>query len=166
MDGFHYTRKALSAMPDPENAHARRGAAFTFDADRYLSLIIDLVNNKPTIWAPTFDHAVKDPRERDLMISSETRIVLVEGNYVALDEPIWRDAAKLYDELWFVEVDLEVARKRLRERHLRAGIVQTLEDGDKRALENDLVNGKEILDKRLPIAEIVKSVEDQDWVHE
>jgi pantothenate kinase len=166
MDGFHYTRKALSAMPDPETAHARRGAAFTFDADRYLELITDLKKNESAIWAPTFDHAVKDPRERDLMISSETRIVLVEGLYVALDEPIWRDAAKLYDELWFVEVDLDVARKRLRERHLRAGIVQTLEDGDKRAVENDLVNGKQILDKRLPITEVLQSREDQDWVHE
>lgn len=166
MDGFHFTRKALDAMPDPANAHFRRGAAFTFDAERFLEFVTELRNKtEGSLWAPTFDHAVKDPKERDLMISADDRIVLVEGNYVALDEPVWRDAAKLFDELWFADVDFEVARKRLRERHLRAGIVQTLEDGDKRAMENDLVNGKEIIDKRLPVAEVVQSLEDGDWVH-
>jgi hypothetical protein len=63
-------------------------------------------------------------------------------------------------------VDFEVARRRLRERHLRAGIVDTLEDGDKRAMENDLVNGLEIVDKRLPVDEVLQSREDGTWVHE
>lgn len=167
MDGFHLTREALSAMPDPENAHARRGAAFTFDAEGFVKFITSLRNNvSEPIWAPTFDHAVKDPIEQGLLIGPENRIVLVEGIYVTLDEVVWRDAARIFDELWFVKVDFEVARKRLRERHLRAGIVQTLEEGDKRAVENDLVNGKEIMDKLLPVAEIVRSFEDGSWIHE
>ena len=32
MDGYHYYRKELDEMEDPAEAHARRGAAFTFDA--------------------------------------------------------------------------------------------------------------------------------------
>ena len=39
MDGYHLTRAQLSAMPDPAHAHARRGAAFTFDGTSFLSLI-------------------------------------------------------------------------------------------------------------------------------
>lgn len=167
MDGFHLTRKALSAMPDPANAHARRGAAFTFDAPGFLAFVTELRDNVTgALYAPTFDHAVKDPKERDLAIGPQERVVLVEGLYVALDEPVWRDAARVFDELWFVDVDFERARKRLRERHLRAGIVQTLEDGDKRAMENDLVNGRQIIDHRLPVAEVVQSLEDGEWVHE
>jgi pantothenate kinase len=167
MDGFHFTRAALSAMPDPENAHARRGAAFTFDAERYLEFVKGLRGNaSEDLWAPTFDHAVKDPKEGDLLIAPVARIVIVEGNYVALDQPVWRDAASIYDELWFVDVDFEVARKRLRERHLRAGIVQTLDDGDKRARENDLPNGEVIVANRMPVAEVLESLEDEEWVHE
>lgn len=168
MDGFHLTRKELSQMPNAEEAIARRGAAFTFDADKFLDLIIDLKQPLPgpTILAPTFDHRRKDPVPGDMMIIEQTKIVIVEGNYVALDEDLWRDARKLMDEVWFVEVDEQVARKRLAARHLRSGIVQTIEDGDKRAVENDLVNGREILDKRLPVDEIVTSKEDGSWVHE
>lgn len=167
MDGFHYTRKELSAMPDPEHAHARRGAAFTFNAEKFRDLIVNL--SKPpseVITAPTFDHAVKDPKEDDTRIPASARIIIIEGNYLALDEPVWREAAALLNEIWFVEVDFEVARKRLRERHVRAGIARNLEEGDKRALENDLVNGKEIVEKRLPLAEIIQSREDGSWIHE
>ena len=31
MDGFHYPRAFLDTMPEPEQAHARRGAPFRFD---------------------------------------------------------------------------------------------------------------------------------------
>ncbi|KAI4714598.1 hypothetical protein J4E89_000279 [Alternaria sp. Ai002NY15] len=39
MDGFHLSRQQLDAMPDPDSAHARRGAAFTFDGDSFYSLV-------------------------------------------------------------------------------------------------------------------------------
>ncbi|UKZ75052.1 hypothetical protein TrVFT333_002724 [Trichoderma virens FT-333] len=147
MDGFHLTRAALSAMPDPATAHARRGAPFTFDTPKFLALMKSLrepISPSVTIFAPSFDHAVKDPKEDDIAVQPIHRIVVLEGIYLTLDKDVWRDAAALFDELWFVEVDFEVARKRLRERHLRAGIVQTVEEGDKRAIENDLVNGRRL----------------------
>ena len=167
MDGFHLTRDALSAMPDPESAHARRGAAFTFDAAKFLLLIqkLRLPVTSQAILAPSFDHAIKDPKDDDVTVLPTHRIVVLEGNYIALDKDVWRDAAALFDELWFVEVDFEVARRRLRERHVRAGIVSTIEEGDRRALENDLVNGHEIMSHRLKIDEIIHSTEDGSWIH-
>ncbi|KAH8124119.1 P-loop containing nucleoside triphosphate hydrolase protein [Trichoderma asperelloides] len=169
MDGFHLTRAELSAMPDPVTAHARRGAPYTFDARKFHALVQSLrrpISPSETIYAPSFDHAIKDPKENDIAVGPTHRIVVIEGNYVALNKEVWRDAALLFDELWFVEVDFEVARKRLRERHVRAGIVQTIEEGDKRATENDLVNGKEIVDYSLQVHELVQSREDGSWVHE
>lgn len=168
MDGFHFTRAALSAMPDPSNAHARRGAAFTFDAAKFLALIQRLrepISSAP-ILAPSFDHSVKDPKEEDIAVLPSHKIVILEGNYLALDKDVWREAAALFDELWFVEVDFEVARRRLRERHVRAGIVKTIEEGDRRATENDLLNGEEIMAHRLKIHEVVQSREDGSWVHD
>ncbi|KAF7542923.1 hypothetical protein G7Z17_g11159 [Cylindrodendrum hubeiense] len=169
MDGFHLTRAALSAMPDPATAHFRRGAAFTFDAPKFLGLVSALravpIPSAPVL-APSFDHAVKDPKDDDIAVLPQHRIVVLEGNYIALDSDVWRDAAALLDELWFVEVDYEVARRRLRERHVRAGIVKDIEEGDRRAVENDLVNGDEILKSRLKIDEVIHSREDGGWVHE
>ncbi len=67
------------------------------------------------------------------------------------------------DELWFVEVDFQVAKSRLIHRHVKAGIAKDEEEAAKRAEENDLVNGKEIIENRLPIDEMVTSVEDEEW---
>jgi len=86
-----------------------------------------------------------------------------EGNYLSLNKAPWRDAAKLMDELWFVEVDFELARKRLVPRHVKAGIAANEEEADRRVKENDLVNGREIVDGRLEVDEVVVSVEDEEF---
>jgi pantothenate kinase len=124
MDGYHLSRAQLDAMPDPNTAHARRGAAFTFDAGSFL-----------------------------------------EGNYLSLGTgaPEWKEAAELMDELWFVEVEEDVARERLVKRHIEAGIAQNEEEARKRADENDLVNGREIVQHRLSVHEVIKSKYDGSW---
>jgi len=157
-------------MPDPDSAHARRGAAFTFDGDSFLGLVKEL--RKPlcpethTVYAPSFDHALKDPVQNDIAIAPSVRIVIFEGNYCSLDKKPWNEAAKLMDELWFVDVDFDVARKRLIRRHVEAGIAKDEEEAAKRADENDLVNGHEIVDSRLDVHELIRSKEDAEWVPE
>ena len=37
--GYHYTRAHLDQMEDPEEAHARRGAPWTFDAEAFIEAI-------------------------------------------------------------------------------------------------------------------------------
>jgi pantothenate kinase len=170
MDGFHLTRTQLDAMPDADSAHARRGAAFTFDGHSFLSLVMELREpicpETSTLYAPSFNHAIKDPVANDIAISSSVRIVIFEGNYCSLDKEPWNEAAKLMDELWFVDVDFDVARKRLIHRHVKAGIAKDEEEAGKRADENDLVNGKEIVETRLDVHELIKSQEDAEWAPE
>ncbi len=50
------------------------------------------------IRVPSFDHAVQDPVHDDIYISSSDRIVILEGNYLLLDEPPWNTIADLVDE--------------------------------------------------------------------
>ncbi|KAL8674277.1 MAG: hypothetical protein Q9168_001344 [Polycauliona sp. 1 TL-2023] len=167
MDGYHLSRAQLSAMPDPARAHARRGAAFTFDDKAFLALVKKLreplLPESTTIYAPSFDHATKDPVENDIPIPTTARIVILEGNYVTLSKGLWKDAASLMDELWFVDVGLDVARTRLVQRHVKAGIASSAEEADKRVTENDLVNGEEIIHDRLELQEVIRSVEDETW---
>jgi len=170
MDGYHLSRAQLSAMPDPSTAHARRGAAFTLDAYAFLRLVKvlkePLLPETKTVYAPSFDHAVKDPVSNDIPIPSTIRVIIFEGNYLSLDEGHWKEAAELMDELWFVEVDLEVARRRLIKRHVKAGVAKDEEEAGRRADDNDLVNGKQIIEQRLHIQEIVISKEDDFEVPE
>lgn len=167
MDGYHLSRAQLSAMPDPVSAHARRGAAFTFDGDSFLALVKELrkplLPESQTLYAPSFDHAIKDPVTDDIAITPCMRVVIFEGNYLSLGKPPWKEAAELMDELWFVDVDFEVARKRLVGRHVKAGIAKDEEDANKRVSENDLVNGKEIVEERLEVHELIVSKEDDAW---
>jgi len=167
MDGYHLTRAQLSAMPDPTTAHARRGAAFTFDAPAFLGLVKKLrepiAPETDTIYAPSFDHAVKDPVEGDIGVARTARICVLEGLYIALDEDVWKEASALMDEVWFVEVDEAEARRRLVWRHVKSGIARNEEEAGKRADENDLVNGKQIVQKRVKVHEVVKSIQDDEW---
>lgn len=87
-DGYHLTRAALSAMPSPLEAHARRGAPFTFDPVALKQLVLRLkapiTPDSKTIFAPSFDHAKKDPVEDDIAILTTQRILVFEGFYPVL----------------------------------------------------------------------------------
>ncbi|KAL4775454.1 P-loop containing nucleoside triphosphate hydrolase protein [Aspergillus nidulans var. acristatus] len=167
MDGYHLTRAQLAQMPDPEYAAARRGAAFTFDGEKFLALVRalrePLTPETQTLHAPSFDHAVKDPVDNDIPIAAARRVIFFEGNYLSLNKEPWNSAAKLMDELWFVDVDFDTARQRLIKRHVKAGIAKDEADAEKRANENDLVNGREIVDCRLDVQEIIRSSYDPKW---
>jgi len=73
-------------MADPIEAHARRGAPFTFDPVS-LKLLIERVKaplggegGEKIIHAPSFDHAVKDPVENDIKILSSQQVLIFEGH--------------------------------------------------------------------------------------
>ena len=40
--GFHYTRAQLDEFPDPDEAHARRGAYWTFDGMAFVDKMQDI----------------------------------------------------------------------------------------------------------------------------
>lgn len=141
MDGFHYTRKELAKRIGEEKAIKYRGAPYTFDAAGVVDLARHLVRPGQPVKFPTFDHAVKDPVLDGGEVAPNTRVVILEGNYVHLDEPEWKDIMKLATDTWFVDVDKAVARARLAKRHVESGIVGNLAAGEARADSNDLVNG-------------------------
>ncbi|KAL4773353.1 hypothetical protein BDW60DRAFT_215772 [Aspergillus nidulans var. acristatus] len=156
MDGFHLPRSELDALPAKEKteAYVRRGAPWTFDVQAFLEFMRTLRSwadsGSPSssseetagvLYAPTFSHSTKDPIPNSLVIDHTTSIVIIEGNYLLLDEPQWRDIAPLVDYRVFVDVDLAEARERLARRHVDAGIEQTLEEGFLRVDRNDAING-------------------------
>ena len=167
LDGFHLTRAQLAAMPDPEEAAYRRGAPFTFDADKYHRLVKQLrdriLPETSTIYAPSFDHAKKDPVEDDISILRSARVVVFEGLYVAMDEKPWSDAAELMDEIWFVDVPFDVGVERLVVRNFAAGLSPSAEHARTRVMKSDMPNGQYAVDRQLPVQETIRSLEDGSW---
>lgn len=52
------------------------------------------------------------------------KIVLIEGNYLLLDEPPWNTKTFLFDELWYITCDIDIAMKRILLRHMKCfGII-------------------------------------------
>ena len=165
MDGFHYSRTRLDTFPDPQEAHRRRGAPWTFDVERvmkfldqlHVSSLLPAATREP-IYAPSFDHAVKNPVEGDICISAETDIVILEGNYLLLNEGKWRDIRSKLDLKVFVDVAPLVARERVAKRPLQAGIEPTMEAARNRFDDNDAVNGDHLRRNLLECDLVLESV--------
>lgn len=100
-DGFHYSNAVLSTFEDADTAFRRRGAPFTFDVEAFVQLVTKLKTIPVTtpaepeliIHAPSFDHATKDPSPNAISVSSQTRMIVVEGNYTLLDLSPWDEIA-------------------------------------------------------------------------
>lgn len=45
-------------------------------------------------------------------------MVIVEGNYLLLNEGVWKEVSSLFDEKWFIEVDIDTAMQRVCKRHI------------------------------------------------
>lgn len=93
-------------MPDPREAFARRGAPFTFDADAFVDAVTRLKRTPVTetddgalgVRLPGFDHRAQDPVPEAIYVGSATRVLVVEGNYLLLDEEPWRGVRECVDE--------------------------------------------------------------------
>ncbi|TKA50395.1 hypothetical protein B0A53_06250 [Rhodotorula sp. CCFEE 5036] len=149
MDGFHRTQASLAADPDPAFSFRRRGAPFTFDPDGLLALVRRL-RSEHSLSAPAFSHAAKDPVDDAIQIDSMHRIILVEGSFLCLDEEPWRTISLEMDERWFYDVDEETALQRVIKRHVAAGLAADETAAEAKALANDVLNAKLILEKMVP----------------
>lgn len=135
MDGFHLDNAVLSYRV----VLHRKGAPETFDVSGFLHLVERLRTEDDVIF-PLFD------RSRDLSIAGagairrSTETIIVEGNYLMLDQPGWRDLACLWDLSVRIDVPFQVLRGRLLQRWVDYGYSQTEAAG--KASGNDLPNAK------------------------
>ncbi|KAG8762337.1 hypothetical protein FRC11_009776 [Ceratobasidium sp. 423] len=146
-------RAELDKFDDVKEAYDRRGAAFTFDAASYVKFVTTLRQSLSSsitppsqtsiIYAPTFDHALKDPTPNGQAILPSHRIVLIEGLYTFINTPEWKAAAEALDERWLVEVDISEATRRLVQRHVVTGVAKDLEEANWRAENNDTPSTRE-----------------------
>ncbi|KAF7971441.1 hypothetical protein HWV62_28587 [Athelia sp. TMB] len=163
LDGWHLTRAQLDAFPSPHLAHARRGAHWTFDGPAYVAFVHALrrpLSSDQVITAPSFDHALKDPAPHAVSIHVHHRIVVIEGLYTFLAIEPWARGGEQLDERWLLDLDEEEARTRLVKRHVKTGVCKDLEEAEHRAEENDMPNGRFILENILQTTKQIPSIED------
>lgn len=120
MDGFHLAQVELERLGRAQ----RKGAPDTFDAAGYAALLRRLRDQPAheTVYAPDFRREIEEPVAGALPVLAYTPLVITEGNYLLLDDdPAWAPVAGLLDEVWYLQVDADLRRERLTDRHVRFG---------------------------------------------
>ncbi|HHS94425.1 MAG TPA: nucleoside triphosphate hydrolase [Rhodobacterales bacterium] len=138
MDGFHLDNRLL----EPRGLLARKGAPETFDFDGFANAL-ERVRHAPSVILPVFDRAREIAIAGAEEIGPQTRIVVVEGNYLMLDEAPWRDLARLWDMSVFLDVPFAELERRLIARWLNHGY--TPQEAREKALGNDIPNARRVI---------------------
>lgn len=143
MDGFHLDNSVL----EPRGHLPRKGAPFTFDVAGFTEMVAQIASGQE-VMAPVFD------RTRDCVvpaaecISADTPLIVVEGNYLLLDDPDWAALAQYWDVTVFLDVPMDVLEARLIERWIAHD--HTPEQARDRALGNDIPNAHTVVTQSRP----------------
>ncbi len=151
MDGFHLDNRVLQ----PRDQQGIKGAPETFDALGLLATLNRIKNDDSPVCIPVFDRTEDLSRAAADVVEPTHRTVIVEGNYLLLNEDPWNRIAALFD----VSVMLAVSEKTLVERLVSRWLTHGL-DADsalQKAQHNDIPNGKHVLAASLPVDVIYQS---------
>ena len=132
MDGFHLDDRVLTAR----GLLPRKGSPETFDVGG-LGRALAAAREADEVIVPLFDRAREIAIAGALVVPPEARHVVVEGNWLLLDAPGWRDLPD-----WDLSVRIEVGEPELRRRLGRRWAAMS--PGARRAKidENDIPNAR------------------------
>ena len=109
MDGFHYDDRVLLAR----GLRDRKGAPDTFDAQGFFHLLRRL-RIEDEVAIPLFDRDLEISRAGADVVTKADRLLVVEGNYLLLNEMPWPDCAALFDlTVWIDVPEAELERRLL-----------------------------------------------------
>ncbi|MBT1635282.1 nucleoside/nucleotide kinase family protein [Clavibacter michiganensis] len=118
MDGFHLANATLDRL----GRHDRKGAIDTFDGWGVLALVRRLrAETGHAVYAPSFDRAVDEGVAGAIAVEAGARLVVVEGNYLLVDEDPWALLRAEVDEAWFCATPGDERFARLVDRHTTGG---------------------------------------------
>ena len=117
MDGFHLAGAELERLGRQD----RKGAPDTFDAAGFVHLLRRLAAPTETVYAPIFDRGLEEPVAGAIAVDPAVEVVVIEGNYLLLDDGPWARVRSLLTETWYLEVPDDVRVDRLITRHAAHG---------------------------------------------
>jgi pantothenate kinase len=142
MDGFHYDDSVLHSR----GLRSRKGAPETFDYAGFAALLKRIRAAEPDVAIPVFDRSMELSRAGAAIVEAGTKFILVEGNYLLLDEAPWSGLADLVDFSIFVDVPRDELERRLLQRWRDHG--RTDQQGRDWVASNDMPNVDRVLKNR------------------
>jgi pantothenate kinase len=141
MDGFHLD----NALLDARGLRSRKGAPPTFDCAGFETLLARLKVTDEDVVIPVFDRTLDLARAGASVVSARHQILIVEGNYLLLDQAPWQRLRPLFDLTVFLDVPFEELERRLIQRWLDHD--HTPDEARHRALSNDIPNARLVVSK-------------------
>ncbi len=136
MDGFHLD----DAILDRRGLLGRKGSPPTFDCAGFAVLLQRLKQADGEVFIPVFDRSLELSRAAASVVGPEHRVLLVEGNYLLLDQQPWAQLAPFFDLTVYLDVPFDELERRLTDRWLGFGF--DAEAARNRALSNDIPNAE------------------------
>ncbi|NQX29326.1 metallophosphoesterase [Microbacteriaceae bacterium VKM Ac-2854] len=141
MDGYHLPQSELTRL----GRRGRMGAPDTFDVAAFSTLLERLRSVVPgdTVFARGFDRSIEEPVPDAVRLPIGARtVILVEGNYLLLDEDGWAGVGALLDLRLHLDLEPDERLRRLEARHIRFG--KTPQQARAWAVGTDEVNAERI----------------------
>lgn len=140
MDGFHRRQEYLTSHTTIVDGKKIpmvdiKGAPITFDLKELKNKIIELKENAVCKW-PEYNRMLHNPVEDAIAVDAD--IVLLEGNYLLLDQDGWRDISEYADYTISMTAEPQMLRKRLIDRKTASG--NTREKAEKFVDFSDMAN--------------------------
>ena len=163
MDGFHRRQEYLkSHFVQRDGSQVSmveiKGAPVTFDLERLTESIRDIAGGEIRGW-PVYDRLLHNPVENAVTVDAD--IVLLEGNYLLLDEDGWRDLRKYADYTVSIRAEESMLRSRLISRRIKTGVG---EEASARFVDfSDMPNVRLCLEKTVPADLQLALDEDGDY---
>lgn len=116
MDGFHH----YNAWLDANQLRPFKGAPETFDVAKLANNLRQL--GEETVDWPQYDRQKHDPVEAAIAVTAS--IVIVEGNWLLLDDDNWKALGACCDLSVFITAPASALRERLVQRKIAGGLSQ------------------------------------------
>lgn len=115
MDGFHRRQEYLLSHSTVRDGREIKmveikGAPVTFDLPLFKAAVENVSAGEDCEW-PEYDRLLHNPVYRGQKVTGN--IVLLEGNYLLLDEEGWKDLRTFADYTVFITADADMLRERL-----------------------------------------------------
>jgi len=93
MDGFHLSTMELTRL----GLANRKGAPETFDSLGFVHLLSRLRADDAPVYAPAYSRVLHESIGGAISVPAQTRLVVVEGNYLLLPDQPWARVRELLD---------------------------------------------------------------------
>ena len=138
MDGFHYDNSILKE----KGLLQKKGAPETFDVYGFLNFIKRL-QNEPEVVVPIFDRSLELSRSSAIIIPKESKVIIIEGNYLLLNLKPWTDLQNFFDTSVMIDREEKILEQRLIDRWQNFNLSK--DEINQKVYKNDLPNGVNVL---------------------